>query len=123
MNAAVPRGVWSELPFADDLIMSEDQEWSRRALLSGKTLVYEPRAAVFHSHAYTVASAFRRFFDSGVSAERSYASGGAAPANAHHAATLRRRSAGDSNAPTSTNSANAASPPYPLEDANVASTM
>jgi len=89
VNAAVPRGIWSELPFADDLIMSEDQEWSRRALLSGKTLVYAPRAAVFHSHAYTVASAFRRFFDSGVSAERSYASGGAAPGSALRSAAAR----------------------------------
>ena len=82
VNGAMPRAVWSEFPFADDLIMSEDQEWSRRVLLAGKTLVYEPRAAVFHSHAYTVASAFRRFFDSGVSAERSYASGGGAPGSA-----------------------------------------
>lgn len=73
VNAAIPRAVWREYPFADDLIMSEDQEWSRRVLLAGFELVYEPRAAVFHSHAYTIASAFRRFFDSGVSAERSYA--------------------------------------------------
>jgi len=89
VNGAMPRAVWSEFPFADDLIMSEDQEWSRRVLLAGKTLVYEPRAAVFHSHAYTVASAFRRFFDSGVSAERSYASGGGAPGSALRSAAAR----------------------------------
>ena len=28
-------------------------------------IVYEPEAAVHHSHAYSVASAMRRFFDSG----------------------------------------------------------
>jgi rhamnosyltransferase len=89
VNGAMPRAVWSEFPFADDLIMSEDQEWSRRVLLAGRELVYEPRAAVFHSHAYTVASAFRRFFDSGVSAERSYASGGAAPGSALRSAAAR----------------------------------
>jgi glycosyltransferase involved in cell wall biosynthesis len=89
VNGAMPRAVWSEFPFADDLIMSEDQEWSRRVLLAGLTLVYEPRAAVFHSHAYTVASAFRRFFDSGVSAERSYASGGTAPGSALRSAAAR----------------------------------
>jgi rhamnosyltransferase len=55
--------------------MSEDQEWSRRALRAGYALVYEPRAIVRHSHAYTIASAFRRFFDSGVSAEHSYVEG------------------------------------------------
>jgi rhamnosyltransferase len=89
VNAAMPRAVWSEFRFVDDLIMSEDQEWSRRVLLAGRTLVYEPRAVVHHSHAYTVAGAFRRFFDSGVSAERSYASGGAAPGSALRGAAAR----------------------------------
>jgi rhamnosyltransferase len=73
VNSAIPRAVWQEFPFADDLIMSEDQEWSRRVLRAGYELVYEPDAAVHHSHRYSVADAFRRFFDSGVSAERSYA--------------------------------------------------
>lgn len=73
VNSAIPRRIWEEFPFADDLVMSEDQEWSRRVLRAGYALVYEPDAAVFHSHSYSLLSAFRRFFDSGVSAERSYA--------------------------------------------------
>jgi rhamnosyltransferase len=75
-NAAIRRSVWEEFRFVDDIIMSEDQEWSRRVLLGGYAIAYEPRAAVRHSHPYTVVSAFRRFFDSGVSAERAYLSGG-----------------------------------------------
>ena len=74
VNSAVPRAVLERYPLATDVIMSEDQEWSRRVLLAGLEIVYEPRAAVRHSHAYTVASAFRRFFDSGVSADRAYVS-------------------------------------------------
>lgn len=74
VNSAIPRGVWEEHRFADDMLMSEDQEWSRRVLLSGMSIVYEPEAAVFHSHAYTVGGAFRRFFDSGASADRAYVS-------------------------------------------------
>ena len=50
VNSAIPHAVWREFPFADDLIMSEDQEWSRRVLQAGYELVYEPRAAVHHSH-------------------------------------------------------------------------
>ena len=46
--------------------MSEDQEWSRRVLLAGLDDRVRARAAVRHSHAYTVVGAFRRFFDSGV---------------------------------------------------------
>lgn len=72
VNSALPRRVWEKYPFADDIVMSEDQEWSRRVLLAGMAIVYEPGAVVHHSHSYSVVGAFRRFFDSGVSAERSY---------------------------------------------------
>ena len=44
-------------------------------LLAGHTIVYEPEAAVRHSHAYTLRGAFRRFYDSGASAGRSYVAG------------------------------------------------
>jgi rhamnosyltransferase len=75
VNAAIPRWALERFPFRDDLTMSEDQEWSRRALRAGHSLVYEPAAAVRHSHAYTIRTAFRRFFDSGVSAEHAYVEG------------------------------------------------
>jgi rhamnosyltransferase len=71
----MPRRIWEAYPFSEDIVMSEDQEWSRRVLLDGYVVVYEPEAIVHHSHAYTVAGAMRRFFDSGVSAEQSYVAG------------------------------------------------
>jgi rhamnosyltransferase len=80
VNAAIPRAILERYPFRDDLTMSEDQEWSRRVLRDGFALAYEPLAAVRHSHAYTVRSAFRRFFDSGVSAEHAYVEGDASRA-------------------------------------------
>jgi rhamnosyltransferase len=86
VNAAIRREAWEEFPFADDIIMSEDVEWAVRVLLAGYSLRYEPDAPVRHSHFYTVASAFRRFFDSGVSAERAYLAGGRRSAR-----VLRRR--------------------------------
>jgi rhamnosyltransferase len=75
VNSAMPRALWEAFPFADDIIMSEDQEWSRRVLQAGLGIVYEPKAAVYHSHVYSVGRAMRRFFDSGASAERSYVHG------------------------------------------------
>ncbi len=72
VNSAMRRDVWEEFPFAEDIVMSEDQEWSRRVLRAGLGLIYTPAAAVHHSHVYSVAGAMRRFFDSGASAERSY---------------------------------------------------
>jgi rhamnosyltransferase len=76
VNSAMPRRIWEAYPFDHDIVMSEDQEWSRRVLLAGQTIVYEPGAAVHHSHAYSVFDAMRRFFDSGASAERSYVAEG-----------------------------------------------
>ena len=73
-NSALRRSLWERYPYADDIIMSEDQDWSRRVLVAGWRIAYEPRAVVRHSHPYTIAAAFRRFFDSGVSAERAYLS-------------------------------------------------
>ncbi|MBA2461941.1 MAG: glycosyltransferase family 2 protein [Actinobacteria bacterium] len=75
VNAAIPRELLDRFPFRDDLSMSEDQEWSRRVLRAGFEVVYEPRAAVRHSHTYSLGSAFRRFYDSGVSAEHAYVEG------------------------------------------------
>jgi rhamnosyltransferase len=86
VNSAIRRTAWERFRFADDMIMSEDQEWAARVLLAGYELAYVPAAPVIHSHAYTLGSAFRRFFDSGVSSERAYLAG-SAPA----AAALRRR--------------------------------
>jgi rhamnosyltransferase len=75
VNSAMRRSTWEQFPFADEIIMSEDQEWSRRVLKAGRSIVYEPRAAVRHSHRYTVRAALRRFFDSGVSSRQSYIEG------------------------------------------------
>ena len=93
VNSAIPRRVWTSNPFHDDVTMSEDQEWSRRMLLSGHAIAYEPRAAVRHSHAYSLGAAFRRFYASGASADRSYVAGDTSRAALRHA--MRRYAAGE----------------------------
>jgi rhamnosyltransferase len=80
VNSAIPRRAWETYPFSEYIVMSEDQEWSRRVLLAGLAVAYVPEAAVHHSHAYSLTGALRRFFDSGVSAERSYVAGGGSKA-------------------------------------------
>jgi rhamnosyltransferase len=75
-NSAIPRSIWERYPFAEDIVMSEDQEWSVRVLLDGFHIRYEPRAVVRHSHDYPLKLVFRRFFDSGASSGRSYLAGG-----------------------------------------------
>ncbi len=89
VNSAIRRSAWEPDGFAQNIIMSEDHEWARRALLDGWEIAYEPGAAVRHSHRYTVLQAFRRFFDSGASAERAYLAGEQPSAAALRRAALR----------------------------------
>ena len=67
VNSACKREVWEAIPFDERLVMSEDQEWSRRVLLAGWEIAYEPDAVVIHSHDHGLRQAFRRHFDSGAS--------------------------------------------------------
>jgi rhamnosyltransferase len=76
-NSAMPRELLLREPFAEDVLIAEDQDWSRRMLLGGHAIRYEPRAAVRHSHAYTLFTGFRRFFESGVAGERTFMAAGA----------------------------------------------
>jgi len=93
-NAAYHREALDAFPFADDLRWAEDQDFVRRALFAGRTVVYEPRAAVLHSHPYTIRTAFDRFFDSGLGARRTYLAGGP-PARRALTSSLRRYAIGE----------------------------
>ncbi len=72
VNSAVRKEVLERFPFSEEIIMSEDQDFSRRALLAGMRIVYDPEAVVRHSHDYTIATAFRHFFDLGVSGDETW---------------------------------------------------
>jgi rhamnosyltransferase len=89
VNSAIRRDVWEKFPFASDLFFAEDQDWARRVLLAGYTLRYEPSAAVYHSHRYTVTAALKRFFDTGASADRGFLAGGAASSGVLRREALR----------------------------------
>lgn len=67
VGSAMPRTIWQRFPFNEQMVMSEDQEWARRVLASGFSLVYDAEACVIHSHDYGIRSIFRRSFDSAAS--------------------------------------------------------
>lgn len=52
--------------FALNVIFGEDAHAATRLLLSGKAIQYVAEAEVYHSHDYTMAEDFRRYFDIGV---------------------------------------------------------
>lgn len=67
VGAAVRAGTLAKFPFREDVIMSEDQAWACEVMCEGYAIVYQPGAAVLHSHHYGMADVFRRNFDSGYS--------------------------------------------------------
>ena len=63
VNSAIRKDVWEKHKFNEDIIMAEDKDWAIHVLKAGHKLIYEPTAAVYHSHEYNLISAFKRRFD------------------------------------------------------------
>lgn len=66
VNSSLKKSVWQKIPFPE-VIMSEDQYWAYQVLKQGYAIVYEPKAAVFHSHGYGLKKLFERTHQSGLS--------------------------------------------------------
>lgn len=70
VNAAIRRSVWEKTLFPEDLKVFEDLAIAKRILDDGWKIVYEPEAAVFHSHTHTTLQLFKRYFDIGYTLKR-----------------------------------------------------
>jgi rhamnosyltransferase len=64
-SSCIRKDVWEKYPFKEDLIQTEDQEWSKNVLESGYTIIYEPESMVCHSHCYPAKNLFGKYFDAG----------------------------------------------------------
>ena len=69
-NSAIRRKVWEITRFPDSLKVFEDVGIAKRILDSGWSIVYEPEAAVYHSHDFPLDILFKRYFDIGVVYQR-----------------------------------------------------
>ena len=66
VNCAIRKTVWRQTGFPQDMNVCEDVAIAARILNAGWKIVYEPDAAVYHSHDFTSVRLFRRYFDMGV---------------------------------------------------------
>jgi rhamnosyltransferase len=69
-NSAIRRKVWDITRFPEDLKVFEDVGIAKRILDSGWSIVYEPEAAVYHSHDFPLGILLKRYFDIGVVYQR-----------------------------------------------------
>ena len=70
VNSAIRRKVWEATRFPVELKVFEDVGIAKRILDSGWSIVYEPEAAVYHSHDFPLDTLFKRYFDIGVVYQR-----------------------------------------------------
>jgi len=59
-NAAIRKGLWEQIPFDEKIPYAEDQVWAKKILALGYRIVYEPEAAVFHSHNESLRRVYER---------------------------------------------------------------
>jgi len=59
-NAAVKRSLWEQIPFDEEIPYAEDQLWAKKILALGYRIIYEPEAAVFHSHNESLRRVYER---------------------------------------------------------------
>jgi rhamnosyltransferase len=67
VNAAYRREVWENYRFSEKIVQAEDKEIARRIIADGGTIIYEPEAAVYHAHDFTLRSLWSRSKDAGTS--------------------------------------------------------
>ena len=65
VSSCARRDLLLKYPFDEALPMVEDQEWCKRILEAGFTVVYEPTSVVAHSHDHSLRQLYRRHFDYG----------------------------------------------------------
>ena len=67
VSSCIRKNVLDQLPFAENIIMVEDQEWCKRAIESGHWIGYEAASVVYHSHNHPLGMIYKRHLDYGVS--------------------------------------------------------
>lgn len=67
VSSSIRKKVLRQIPFNENVLMCEDQEWCKRALEKGFVVLYQPKSKVFHSHNFSLKKLYQRNFDYGVS--------------------------------------------------------
>ncbi len=67
VSSCVRKDAFERMPFDENILMVEDQQWCKNAIEAGYRVVYEASSAVYHSHNHSLRNAYKRHFDYGAS--------------------------------------------------------
>ncbi|GAB4545003.1 MAG: hypothetical protein Kow0063_38880 [Anaerolineae bacterium] len=59
--SCIRKSVWEKIPY-ERAVFAEDLEWSKKVLEAGYKIVYEPEAAVIHSHNRSITHEYKRTY-------------------------------------------------------------
>jgi hypothetical protein len=49
-NSMIPRAIWDQFPFDEQITNIEDRLWGKQVIQAGFRIIYEPDAVVYHHH-------------------------------------------------------------------------
>ena len=49
-NSMIPRSIWKDFPFDENVTNIEDRVWGKKVIEAGYNIIYEPEACVYHYH-------------------------------------------------------------------------
>ncbi|MGD0355474.1 MAG: glycosyltransferase [Dehalococcoidia bacterium] len=61
VNAAYRKDTWDKYRFKENIVMAEDKMIAAQILADGRTIIYEPLAAVYHSHDHGIKDVFNKW--------------------------------------------------------------
>ena len=75
VNSAVKKSVILKYPYPENVLLGEDLGWAIGIIKKNYKLIYEPTAAVIHSHKFSLINTIKLYFDHGVSYSQIYQHG------------------------------------------------
>ena len=75
VNSAVKKSIILKYPYSESVLVSEDLGWAIGIIKKNYKLIYEPTAAVIHSHKFNLINTIKVNFDQGVSISQIYQHG------------------------------------------------
>ncbi len=66
VNSSLLKTIWGKYPYDNEINTGEDIEWAKSVLLAGYTIIYDPTAAVYHSHDFGLEGVFKKYYECGM---------------------------------------------------------
>lgn len=71
-NAAIPKALWKQVPYSEELTGLEDLDWAKKITEKGFTVVYQPSAEITHVHNESYGQIYDRYYREALALKKIY---------------------------------------------------